>query len=75
MSSEDLVIGIMDSSGIKGSLSPCFATRHWNALPMESWNFLFMRTLRTGKAIICQDGRGSSSPKAKGHNERLWLTR
>lgn len=55
---------------IKAGL-PCSATRHWNALPMEPWSFLFMRTLRTGKAIICQDGRGSSSPKAKGHK---WKT-
>lgn len=32
-----------------------------------------MGPLRAEKAIIHQDGRGSSSPKAKGHIEGLWV--
>lgn len=32
-----------------------------------------MGLLRTEKAIIHPDGRGSSSPKAKGHIEGLWV--
>lgn len=51
--------------------TPCSSFSHWNAL--ELWNFLYMGPLRTEKAIIHQDGRGSSSPKAKGHIEGLWV--
>lgn len=50
---------------------PCSAVSHWNALPMEFWNFLYMRTLRTGKAIIPQGGR-RFQPQGKGHTEGLW---
>lgn len=49
----------------------CSPFSRWNAL--ELWDFLYMGPLRTEKAIIHQDGSGSSSPKAKGHIEGLWV--
>lgn len=39
--------------------------RHWFALSKGPWNFLFTGTLRTGQAIIYQDGLSRSSLKAK----------
>lgn len=69
----------VDQLGPQGFQAPrrgnlCAATRHWCALPRGPWNFLFRRTLRIRQAIICLDGKGSSSLKAKGCNEwLLWL--
>lgn len=39
--------------------------RHWYALSKGPWNFFFTGTLRTGQAIIYQDGLSRSSLKAK----------